>query len=121
MLKEGGKSLLNEERIEQLEKEGFVWDVHGLTWEQNYNKLIAHKEKFGDCNVSKDNDHSLWLWTFTQKQMYNKKNSGKHSSITDERIKALNDIGFPWGVTHDEAWNTQFEALKKYKAFHGDW
>ena len=117
------KSSLNEERIKQLEQEGFVWDAHSLTWEKNYKDLVAYKDKYGDCNIPKKMEgyEALSMWVLTQKQMYSKRNSGKPSSITDERIKALEAIGFVWGTPHDEAWNIQFEELKKFKAYHGHW
>lgn len=114
---------MNDERIQQLENIGFVWHAHDATWAQNYSKLVEYKHKFGHCNVPKDDEEytSLWMWTYYQKQMYNKRTLGKPHPMTDERIKKLEDIGFVWSITHDEAWNSHLENLRKYKAYHGDW
>lgn len=115
--------MLNEERVSQLEQEGFVWDAHALVWDQNYQKLVKYKNEFGDCDVPKSAKEleSLWIWVITQRQLYAKRyNKKQKNSMTDERIEALEAIGFKWSIPHDENWNLHFEDLKKYRAYHGD-
>jgi hypothetical protein len=119
--KEGKHTSMDEDRIKKLEKEGFIWDVHSLHWDKNYDALIAYRDKFGDCNVpkNKENYESLWLWVFTQRRQYSNKKCGKQSSITDERIKALDDIGFIWSI-FEETWSQRYYELISYKKYHGD-
>jgi len=45
---------LTEERIEQLDAIGFVWDCHGTHWESMYAALAEYKKEHGDCNVPAD-------------------------------------------------------------------
>jgi hypothetical protein len=45
---------------------------------------------------------------------------GKQSTMTDDRIKLLENIGFIWD-SHGAAWYEKLEELKKYTAVFGDW
>ncbi len=99
-----------------------MWDVYTQVWEQNLNDLIAYKEKFGNCNIPKNTEgyESLWLWSSTQRRNYQLRKGGQHSPMTDERIEALEKIGFIWSIQED-VWNQFYDELKDYKANHGDW
>lgn len=117
---QGKKSSLNEERIRLLEKEGMVWDVHDLIWEKRYQELVQYRDMFGDCNPSQTGEYSeLWSWVFVQRRMYSLKMSGKSSSMSDKRIKALESIGFIFNL-HEDVWNKRFHELKDYKSTFGD-
>lgn len=119
---EGKQSPMTKERIQQLEKEGFVWDVHQHIWEQNFEQLVAYKEKFGDCYVPQKlkGYETLCNWVSTQRKQYTFKKNGKPSSMTEERIKSLESIEFVWNV-NEEIWNQRYEELQQFKAYHGDW
>eukprot|EP00551_Chaetoceros_affinis_P014700 CAMPEP_0203693722 /NCGR_PEP_ID=MMETSP0091-20130426/5622_1 /ASSEMBLY_ACC=CAM_ASM_001089 /TAXON_ID=426623 /ORGANISM="Chaetoceros affinis, Strain CCMP159" /LENGTH=162 /DNA_ID=CAMNT_0050564875 /DNA_START=183 /DNA_END=671 /DNA_ORIENTATION=+ len=39
--------------------------------------------------------------------------------MTDERIEALEKIGFCWSI-HEDLWNQLYDELKDYKAYNGD-
>jgi hypothetical protein len=96
-----------------LEKEGMVWDVHDLNWEKRYQELVDYKKRFGDCNPSLSGENSeLSSWVFVQRRMYSLKLAGKPNSMSDERIKALQDIGFIFNL-HEESWNKRFNELKE--------
>eukprot|EP00553_Chaetoceros_curvisetus_P015925 CAMPEP_0204652390 /NCGR_PEP_ID=MMETSP0718-20130828/14523_1 /ASSEMBLY_ACC=CAM_ASM_000674 /TAXON_ID=230516 /ORGANISM="Chaetoceros curvisetus" /LENGTH=80 /DNA_ID=CAMNT_0051676343 /DNA_START=630 /DNA_END=872 /DNA_ORIENTATION=- len=56
---------------------------------------------------------------FAQREQYAKRAKGEYSSMTDERITILEDIGFIWG-RNEESWNIEFEELKEYIHDHGD-
>lgn len=111
---------LSEERMEMLQNEGFVFDVHNEIWQDRYNELVEYKEKHGDCNVPHTPEyHELWTWVFVQRRMYSIRMSGKKSSMTDHRISQLEKLGFVWNL-NDYSWIIRFEELKTYKANHGD-
>jgi len=117
---QGKKSSLNEERIQSLEKEGMVWDVHDLLWEKRYQELVEYKNKFGDCNPSHSGEYSeLWSWVFVQRRMYSLKLAGRNSSMSDKRIEALESIGFIFNL-HEDVWNKRFNELKEYRSIYGD-
>lgn len=113
---------MTKERIQQLENEHFVWDVYAHTWEQQYEQMVAYKEKYGNCLIPHklEGYETLCTWVSTQRKQYSLKKNGKPSSMSDERVEALERIGFVWDV-YEETWNQRFEELKKYKAYHGDW
>jgi superfamily II DNA or RNA helicase len=87
----------------------------GLTWDEQYGRLIKYRERFGHCNVSRTwtEDVQLATWVNDQRWKYRK---GK---LSNNRIKRLNDIGFVWEL-HKSNWEEMFEALNEYKENHGD-
>lgn len=111
---------LNADRIEALQNEGFVFDVHNEIWKERYNELAEYKKKFGDCNVPNTPEfYELWTWVFVQRRMYSIRTSGKKSSMTDQRIAQLENLGLVWNL-NDHGWLAKFEELKVFKANHGD-
>jgi Helicase associated domain len=44
---------------------------------------------------------------------------GKHSTLTDERMRSLNDLGFVWN-SHDAIWHERLEELQRYAAEQGN-
>ena len=93
-------------------------------WKNRFQQLVAYKLAHGDCNVSKSyKDKSLHAWVRTQregKKDFDKKKPG--CRMTQERVDALNSIGFQWVVGHqpnDAAWEEMFQALMQYKQQHG--
>ena len=106
-LKQQGKhSQITDDRIEELEKIGFVWKVKADNqdvWNQRIRELKEYRKEFGDCLVPytyKDNK-ALGIWVSTQRQQYKLKQQGKYSKITDDRIDELEKIGFVWKVKAD--------------------
>jgi hypothetical protein len=82
--------------------------------------LLQH----GHCNVPKSyDDKSLHSWVRTQREAKKDFDSqGKKTSMTQERVEALESIGFQWVVGHqpkDEQWENMFQALLQYKQQHG--
>ena len=76
---------LTEDRRKRLQEIGFVWSARegekpseqgrAITrnsyddqWDSNFNKLVAYKEKYGDCLVPKryKDDPKLGTWVDTQ-------------------------------------------------------
>jgi hypothetical protein len=111
---------LSDDRIELLQNEGFVFDVHNEIWQDRYNELVEYTNRHGDCNVPHTpNTHELWTWVFVQRRMYSIRMSGKKSSMTDQRIAQLEKLGFVWNL-NDHSWIVRFEELKTYRDNHGD-
>ena len=105
LLQQGKKSSITEERIAKLEEIGFVWDAKSAnddTWNQRYKELIEYKRKHGDCLVPYNYEpkmqlaESLGLWVIIQRTEYRLFRQGIPSSMTQERIDKLEDIGFKW-------------------------
>ena len=61
-------------------------------------QLEAYKEEHGHCNVPQgwERDPKMANWVHNQKKQFSSRNKNKHSTMTDERIGKLEDIGFEW-------------------------
>lgn len=69
---------------------------------------------------SETNDYSsLATWMKRQQHQYRTfQNGDPKSEMTEERIRLLDDIGFPWRK-RTKLWNEQYNALKAYKEENG--
>ena len=92
-------STMSRERIDILNKEGFVWDSHKVVWSERFEEIFKYKEQYGDCNVScnfKENPN-LGSWVKCQRRQFRDFIRGKRSSsMTLDRIKKLESINFKW-------------------------
>jgi Fe2+ transport system protein FeoA len=125
----GQKSSMTEERKNKLESMGFerVLQQHRphQTWEERYQQLQEYKREHGDCNVSKTYpvNRSLAWWVTDQRREYKKRGKGQKSSMTDERKKKLESMGFEWVLRQNcphQTWEVSFQQLLDYKQVHGD-
>jgi hypothetical protein len=94
-------STMTEERINILNDIGFVWDSHEVVWRERFAQLAAYKHKCGHCRVPSycKDCPQLASWVKCQRRQYKLFwEEGKASSMTLERIKLLNSIGFIWEV-----------------------
>jgi len=92
------ESTMTPERIEILNKEGFVWDSHEVTWMRKFYDLVDYRKVHAHCRVpslSKDQPQ-LASWVKFQRREYKLKSEGRSSAMTLQRIKLLNGIGFSW-------------------------
>ncbi|MDC0572924.1 Helicase associated domain protein [Luminiphilus sp.] len=108
------RSRLSPERISQLNKINFVWDVQAHYWEQGLSLLIAYRRNHGDCLVPydyvSDDGYLLGSWVTNQRSFKNK--------LSAENIDALNDLGFIWSVP-DHLWEIGFKALERFHRENG--
>ena len=91
------KDSMSAERKQRLDDLGFVWDANTEAWEVGFSKLIQFKELKGHCKVpasSKLDGYGLGAWV--RKQRIAK------DSMSAERQKRLDDIGFIWAVRKDK-------------------
>mmetsp|Transcript_71 Transcript_71/g.145 ORF Transcript_71/g.145 Transcript_71/m.145 type:complete len:428 (-) Transcript_71:265-1548(-) len=83
-------------------------------WNTMFDRLVAYKEKHGDCSVPQRYklDTKLGNWVHHQRV------SLAQGSLSDDRKKKLESIGFGWTV--NDKWAVMFERLQAYKKEHGD-
>ena len=98
-------------------------------WNTRLEALKAYKAIHNTCNVAwksksqKGTDPAiitLGKWVSKQRSEYKKFQAGKKSQITEERIAALDAIGFEWapgGVLVD--WDVRFQQLVDYRNENG--
>lgn len=102
---------LTEERISLLKAIGFTWtirsrDTFGESWNQRFEELKVFKRLHGHCLVPSRYPESpeLGVWVGTQRTQYRLYMKGKEStssaisSMNEDRIRALEDLGFAWGL-----------------------
>ncbi len=82
---------LSPEKIKRLDALGFVWDPVEQFWEERFRELVAYKKRHGDCLVPstwKSKQLATWVW----------KQRAKRGTLSPEKIKRLNAIGFVWDI-----------------------
>jgi hypothetical protein len=105
-LKSAGRhTTLTDERQQQLDDLGFVWDSHDALWEQRFNELLAYKEENGHTNVpvQYSENEPLGVWVKSQQRHYwgYKKNPDqKKSAVKERRYKRLDEIRFQWNLRY---------------------
>ncbi|KAL7532390.1 hypothetical protein ACHAXR_004600 [Thalassiosira sp. AJA248-18] len=105
LLMQGLPSALTAERIQRLERLGFTWSVRPepvTTWNKKFHELKAYKQIYGSCMVPQryQANQQLGTWVHTQRRQHKLLSEGKKSSMTEEKMKALNSIGFSWDAKH---------------------
>ena len=107
-LKQGKKSLLSEERLQELQEIGFVFSVKednpASSWNVMLDELYRYKSQFQTCNVPAryEANKRLAAWVRYIRDLYAKKQAGEDVILTDERINVLEGMGFEW-VVEEEA------------------
>ncbi|MDB4739198.1 Helicase associated domain protein [Akkermansiaceae bacterium] len=104
---------LDSDKINQLDKLGFVWDPLEKRWEYYFQELLFYQKKYGNCMVPSGwkGDTQLANWVAKQRS--------KKSNLDAEKIKRLDELGFVWNP-QQEAWELEFQALKNYQQKHGN-
>mmetsp|Transcript_26342 Transcript_26342/g.39905 ORF Transcript_26342/g.39905 Transcript_26342/m.39905 type:complete len:186 (-) Transcript_26342:3812-4369(-) len=100
LLQQNKVSSMTPERLALLEKIGFVWDSHQVTWNKMLGELEDFKKKHGHCEVpSKFPENSaLATWVSRQRAQHKLYRKNEANSMTESRIAALNKLDFKWGV-----------------------
>lgn len=112
--KQGKKPCLTKGRVTKLDKINFDWKRNGgksigfRGWDMKLEQLKEYKKEHGHCRVparkkkgENDPDHDpdiqkLAKWVEHQRGMYWKRKRGDKTSLSDERVEALEEIGFEW-------------------------
>lgn len=88
------KAQLSAERVDRLDRLGFIWDPLTEQWERGYTELLKFKDINGHVQVPKshktDNGFALGRWVGTQRLEY------RSNKLTRERKARLDKVGFIW-------------------------
>jgi len=118
----GQESSLTEERIATLNNLGFDWVVKNEAWRVRLQELRDFHQTHGHCRVPQKyaQNPSLGRWVCKMRlSAFKKWENGQESSLTEERIATLNNLGFDWGVKN-EAWKLRLQELRDFHQTHGD-
>jgi superfamily II DNA or RNA helicase/ferredoxin-thioredoxin reductase catalytic subunit len=108
---------LSEERIEKLNKIGFIWNPSQTfenIWEEMFETLIKYKNVYGHYNVPQKWTENPKLGHWVSRQRAAK----KEGQLEQRRIDKLNSIGFVWDVKN-ASWEEMFAQLVEYKTVCG--
>jgi hypothetical protein len=104
----GKKSSLTDQRIADLTAVGFEWKVargrasHALqdSWRVRYLELAQFRKEHGHCRVPKESNNLqvLYRWVLNQRYQYKLRKEGNRSTLTDDRVNSLEQIGFEWKI-----------------------
>jgi DNA-binding TFAR19-related protein (PDSD5 family) len=107
------KKSLTQDQTKRLDSLGFSWDPFADQWEQAFAALQKFHRREGHCRVQanrKESGLSLGIWVSRQR--------GQKKSLTPDRLKRLNDLGFSWDPV-TELWEQGFAALQKFHMREG--
>jgi len=95
-------------------------NTYDRKWEEMYQRLVAYKKEHNDTRVPSryQTDRRLGNWVNNQRRAY------ISLSITEERIRSLNSIGFVWDWkapgNSTATWEEMYQRLVAYKKEHKD-
>ena len=112
---------LEEEKVQQLQELGMVWNPYQQDWLERYAELVTYQTKHGHCIVpQKNHDTELGRWVTFQRYQYRFYLDGKSSHMTAERIELLNGINFEW-EPQEAIWLNHYNDLSEFRKEHGHW
>ncbi len=89
-------------------------------WSEKFEDLCEFRRKYGHCHVPHTftDNAPLAQWVKRQRYQYKLKVEGKRSTLSDERVRLLNQIGFIWN-SHDVVWEERWYELMDFQRVHG--
>jgi len=89
-------------------------------WTEKFEELLQFRDENGHCLVPNCHPENpeLAQWTKRQRYQYKLNMDGKRSTITSERIRALDEAGFVWD-SHKAVWAERLEELKDFSKEFG--
>ncbi len=102
------------DRIEQLEKMGFIWDSNVYNWSQHFEALKSFRSREGHITVPRahrENDLLLGKWIQRQRSNY--------TNLTEDQQMRLVELGFLLNP-FDSSWNQALTCLDSYIEVHGN-
>ncbi|KAL7577913.1 hypothetical protein ACA910_007547 [Epithemia clementina (nom. ined.)] len=104
---------MTEERVQLLDKINFPWKVK-CDWMMRYNDLKNYFEHHGNSLVPTNwtQDRTLGRWVDRQRTAYRLYKEGKPSTMTEERIRMLQQLHFKWKLRDD--WYDRYKELVTY-------
>ena len=115
------RTVITEDRIKALDKLGFDWGDKTKTRtrtkssENRIEEMKTFKAKHGHVRVSRKQDKSLY--SFCDNMRSARRGTGT-ATITEDVMKALDELGFDWG-DKQKSFEERIEELKVFKAKHG--
>jgi hypothetical protein len=89
-------------------------------WNERFQDLCQFRQEYGYCCVPSHwpKNPPLAQWVKRQRYQYKIKNEGQHSTMTEDREKLLEQLGFVWD-SHSALWEERLNELHAYRDIHG--
>jgi len=89
-------------------------------WTMKFDELVEYRKRFGHCLVHHTYTENLPLtrWVKRQRYQYKLLLEGKNSTLTKDRVAALEAIDFVWD-SQGTTWFDHLADLQDFKAIHG--
>jgi hypothetical protein len=90
-------------------------------WEAKLEELVTFRKKVGHCLVPhnwKENT-PLAQWVIRQRKQHNLKVRGEHSTMTVEREKTLEDLGFIWSSHNEDVREERLNEIRDFRKTFG--
>lgn len=109
-------NLLNESFTSSPSKQVKFRAYQAENWTERFEDLLRFCDENGHCLVPNfyPQNPLLAQWTKRQRYQYKLKMEGKRSTITEERVQTLEEVGFVWD-SHKAVWEERLEELKQFK------
>ena len=101
---------------DDLNEEGRFRPYQAGQWAERFEDLCKYRDQAGNCLVPHTFKENLPLarWVKRQRYQYKLMQEGKPSTMTQERVRALEDIGFVWD-SQGAAWGERLDELKEFR------
>lgn len=127
-LQRGGESNLTAQRLQRLLATGLDMapKPENMSWEQRLHSLREFISEHGHCRPPTE-DGSLGSWVSKMRKYYQMREVGEATSLTDERVNDLEQLGFVFKAgpklnimtTVRKTREERFEELLAFKEEHG--
>ena len=107
------KGKLSQDKINLLNSIGMKWDVLDSQWNKMYELASEYYQEYGKLDVPRryvtKNGDNLGVWISRQRKRYKdrfvekKSKMCKYSSLTDEQVKLLENIGMIWNTRKNKS------------------
>ena len=101
-------------RVERLQRIGFAWTQDEAEWRTQCFALQQFQRQHGHFDVDSGTD--LGTWMETQWYDYRKMVQGKRTSMTRDRVRCLQSIGFKWKVAAEELKTTTKSKMQQQRS-----
>jgi len=117
------RPMLSESKVKLLQSVNFCWDVQSVLWEQRYEELAEFYGIHGSSaplSLLQAEDPSLAIWLQNQRRDYRLYLQDLPSSLTEERLELLEDLGVVEDYqTQQEAWAQHYQYLVDFHQKYG--
>ena len=116
------KGTLTPDQIRKLDALGMRWEsATDLSWERYYAAAKQYHDEHGDLRVPWRyvTEDGIQLANWISNMRMNRRNGIRNAYLTDERIKALDDLGMCWEVL-DYLFERNYAAAVEYHRTHGN-